>query len=239
MLLVTSPPKFKALDLWELHARNDWPHRRGPFFLTAKKWPFKTPKEQGSRKNRLIAGYLILDILQCTWFVTQQRIVAQNKERYILRFCTALVSTGMIRQFDRTRRLSAAQPFLVLSAMLSRLLDILNSASRTSFMPAVSLYETQAPLNAQFPELNCVNWSLNFLNNSPLIFCPNLLLERLYQKVNARPANDKFQSNMSGTDARTSGIVVVGLGRAGKARVRDLKQKVLGENAVLRGVISR
>ena len=44
---------------------------------------------------------------------------------------------------------------------------------------------------------------------------------------------------MSGTDARTSGIVVVGLGRAGKARVRDLKQKVLGENAVLRGVISR
>lgn len=44
---------------------------------------------------------------------------------------------------------------------------------------------------------------------------------------------------MSGTDARTLGIVVVGLGRAGKARVRDLKQKVLGENAVLRGVISR
>lgn len=35
------------------------------------------------------------------------------------------------------------------------------------------------------------------------------------------------------------GIVVVGLGRAGRVRVRDLEQKVLGESAVLRGVISR
>ena len=35
------------------------------------------------------------------------------------------------------------------------------------------------------------------------------------------------------------GIVVVGLGRAGKARVRDLEMKVLGESVVLRGVISR
>ena len=38
---------------------------------------------------------------------------------------------------------------------------------------------------------------------------------------------------------RPLGIVVVGLGVAGKVRVRDLKQKVLGESAVLRGVISR
>lgn len=35
------------------------------------------------------------------------------------------------------------------------------------------------------------------------------------------------------------GIVVVGLGIAGKVRVRDLKQKVLGDSVVLRGVISR
>lgn len=35
------------------------------------------------------------------------------------------------------------------------------------------------------------------------------------------------------------GIVVVGLGRAGKVRVRDLEMKVLGESVVLRGVISR
>ena len=35
------------------------------------------------------------------------------------------------------------------------------------------------------------------------------------------------------------GIVVVGLGRAGNARVRDLEMKVLGESVVLRGVISR
>ena len=38
---------------------------------------------------------------------------------------------------------------------------------------------------------------------------------------------------------KSLGIVVVGLGRAGKVRVRDLKEKVLGEIAVLRGVISR
>ena len=35
------------------------------------------------------------------------------------------------------------------------------------------------------------------------------------------------------------GIVVIGLGIAGKVRVRDLKQKVLGDSVVLRGVISR
>lgn len=38
---------------------------------------------------------------------------------------------------------------------------------------------------------------------------------------------------------RSLGIVVVGLGIAGKVRVRDLKQKVLGDTVVLRGVISR
>lgn len=41
------------------------------------------------------------------------------------------------------------------------------------------------------------------------------------------------------SDAKPLGVVVVGLGRAGKARVRDLKQKVLGDSAILRGVISR
>ena len=40
-------------------------------------------------------------------------------------------------------------------------------------------------------------------------------------------------------DSKSIGIVVVGLGRAGKARVRDLEQRVLGESANLRGVISR
>ena len=35
------------------------------------------------------------------------------------------------------------------------------------------------------------------------------------------------------------GVVVVGIGRAGKARIRDIQQHILGEDVVLRGIISR
>lgn len=54
-------------------------------------------------------------------------------------------------------------------------------------------------------------------------------------------ANSSSSQGVDGIDMtdRPLGIVVVGLGIAGKVRVRDLKQKILGDTVVLRGVISR
>ena len=68
-----------------------------------------------------------------------------------------------------------------------------------------------------------------------------LLVKKRFVKLNLSRVYNIFKREHSAmADAgKPLGIVVVGLGRAGQSRVRDLKQKVLGETAVLRGIISR